>query len=97
MLVYEHVHKNESVALPTFELIMYTLCISVYVLSVHVPMYMHKRVCVCVYIYVIFIKICINLHTKTHTYTHNHRNILFLHTCTYIFNIITCTQQCTYT
>ena len=74
MLVYEHVHKNESVALPTFELIMYTLCISVYVLSVHVPMYMHK-----------------------HTYTHNHRNILFLHTCTYIFNIITCTQQCTYT
>ena len=45
MLVYKHVHKNEFVALSTFELIMYTLCISVYVLSVHVPVYMHIRVC----------------------------------------------------
>ena len=84
MFVYKHLHKNEFVALSTFELIKHTLCMSVYVLSVHVPVYMHTRVCMCVYIYVRLIQIRTNLHKKTHTYTQNHGNILFLHTCTYI-------------
>ena len=44
MLVYKHVHKNEFVALSKFELITFTWCISAYMLSVHVPMYMHIRV-----------------------------------------------------
>ena len=67
MLVYKHVHKNEFVALSTFELITYTLCISVYVLSMHVPVYMHIRVCVCVHI-------C-NTYTNMYKFTHKNPHI----------------------
>ena len=73
MLVYMHIYKNELVALSTLELITHTLCLSVYVLSVHVPVYMRIRVYVCVRVRVY--NVCntyANMYKFTHKNTHMH-------------------------